>query len=123
METSLKHGYVPAQHTDVSKKSAWKKLITWSAAQEKNKLLWAAISIAGHGTVFTIFTVMIILFTGNHFIFWPFAIGAMIMCLVVNLVGLPTKTTIPILLLSLIIDLLIIVICFATGFDFSAAYR
>jgi len=86
-------------------------------------MLWAAIGIAGHGCAFTILTLLVILFTGNHFIFWPFAIGAMAMTVVVNLAALPARITIPIFFLSLIIDAVIIAMCIANGFDIAATYR
>jgi hypothetical protein len=65
---------------------------------------------------------MAIVFTGNHFIFWPFAIGAMAACLVVNLAAMPTRIIIPVFFISLLIDLVIIVLCVANGFDISATY-
>ena len=86
-------------------------------------MLWTAVAIAGHGCVFTILTTLAILFTGNHFIFWPFAIGAMSMTVVVNLAALPTRITIPVFFLSLIIDAVIIAVCISNGFDIAATYR
>lgn len=112
METTLKHVYNPAQ-TNSLKKNPISRFISWADNQQEKSLLWSAISIAGHGCVFTILTVMTILLTGNHFIFWPFAIGAMTMCVIVNLAALPTKITIPILFFSLLIDVVIIGMCIA----------
>jgi|SRR5690606_18963627 len=94
--------------------SLWKKFILWSEAQEENRFLWVALAIAGHGCVFTILTVITIVLTGNHFIFWPFAIGAMAASLISNLAAMPTKVTIPILFFSLLVDLAIIVLCFSS---------
>ena len=102
--------------------SLWKRFIAWATGQEENRFLWLTIGIAGHGFVFTIITTMIIVFTGNHFIFWPFAIAAMAMCLISNLAALPTKITIPILFFSLLIDVVIIALCLVNGFDIAATY-
>jgi hypothetical protein len=52
---------------------------------------------------------------GNLPIFWPFAIAAIAMSLVVNLAALPTKITIPVFLFSILIDLVVIVNCIAIG--------
>jgi hypothetical protein len=106
----------------VSRVSLWKKFITWADKQEENRFLWLTIGIAGHGFVFTIFTVMMIILTGNHFIFWPFAIAAMGMCLISNLAALPTKITIPVLFFSVLIDVVIIALCLVNGFNIEATY-
>ena len=123
METTLEHAYQPALSNTANRTSLWKKFINWADQQQENSFSWTAISIAGHGCVFTIATVATILLTGNNFIFWPFAIAAMTACLVVNLAALPTKITIPVLFFSLLIDLAIIAICVTNGFDLQAAYR
>ncbi|MCY7312016.1 MAG: hypothetical protein LH619_14665, partial [Chitinophagaceae bacterium] len=77
----------------------------------------------GHGCFFTIVTVATILLTGNNFIFWPFAIAAMTIPLIVNLAALPTKITIPVLFFSVLVDLMIIALCISNGFDLAASYR
>lgn len=123
METTIKHVYAPISAKQNSRTSLWKQFINWADQQEENRFGWTAVSIAGHGCVFTIITVAMILFTGNNFIFWPFAIGAMTICLVANLAALPTKITIPILFFSVLIDLVIIGICLTNGFDLAASYR
>lgn len=103
--------------------SLWSRFIKWADGQENNRMLWTALSIAGHGCVVTIITMATILLTGNNFIFWPFALAAMTMCVVVNLAAMPTKITIPVFFFSLLIDLVIIAICLSHGFDMAASYR
>jgi hypothetical protein len=100
--------------------SSLKKFIDWAKKQEEDRFLWMAIAIGGHGCFFTIITLLMILFTGNHFIFWPFAIAAMAVPVVTNLAALPTKITIPIFFLSLLMDIVIIILCIGNGFDMSA---
>lgn len=109
--------------TSVSHSSPWARFIKWADGQENNRMLWTALSIAGHGCVVTIITMATILLTGNNFIFWPFALAAMSMCVVVNLAAMPTKITIPVFFFSLLIDVVIIVLCLAHGFDMAASYR
>ncbi|OSZ79782.1 hypothetical protein CAP36_00520 [Chitinophagaceae bacterium IBVUCB2] len=123
METTIKHVYAPTAVKQKSGTSLWKRFINWADKQEENRFGWTAFSIAGHGCVFTVITVAMILFTGNNFMLWPFAIGAMAICLVANLAALPTKITIPILFFSVLIDLVIIGICLSYGFDMAASYR
>ena len=122
MQGTIHHSYTASYNRAEKKTSLWKKFMTWADGQEENRFGWTAIAIAGHGCVFTIITSMMILFTGNHFIFWPFAIGAMAACVVVNLAAMPTKITIPVFFFSLLIDLFIIVMCLTNGFNIEATY-
>jgi hypothetical protein len=117
METSLRHLY--AHPLTTNKVSIWKKFIAWCEGQEKYRLGWLAASFTLHGCILTIFTMFAVVLAGNHFIFWPFVIGAMGITVVTNLAALPTKITIPIFFLSVVVDLLIIISCIAIGFDAS----
>ena len=119
METIVKQAYQLNVVPNLSKKYTWNTFIHWADKQEENRFTWTAISVAGHGCFFTILTVVIILMTGNHFIFWPFVIGAMGITLVTNLAAMPTKITIPVFFFSVLVDLIIIASCIAIGFDAS----
>lgn len=55
----------------------------------------------------------VVVLAGNHFIFWPFVIGAMGITLIVNLAAMPTKITIPVFFFSVLVDLAIIAACIA----------
>jgi len=102
--------------------SLWTRFINWCAAQEEKRLLWLAIGLAGHGCVITILTIFAILFSGNPTYLWPFAMAAMVSCLVVNLAAMPTKITIPVFFLSVLIDLVIIGICMANGININSIF-
>jgi hypothetical protein len=123
METTVRHIITPSYtETTYRRISFWKRFISWSAKQEENRMLWAAIAILGHGCIITIVTMIAIIFSGNHFIYWPFAIGAMAMSVVSYLAALPTKVTIPIFFISLLIDIAIIALCCINGFSGSSVY-
>lgn len=111
METTIQQSFAPTYSQSATKKSLWKRFINWADGQEENRFGWAAFAIAGHGCVFTIITVAVILVTGNNFIFWPIAISAMSASLITNLAAMPTKVTIPTLFITVLIDLAIIAIC------------
>lgn len=96
-----------------------KRFITWCKRQDNNRLTWLAGILTGHGCIITPLTVMFIMITGNNMVFWPIAMAAMGMCLVVNLAVLPTKITIPVFLLSVVIDLVIIITAVSSGFTIS----
>jgi hypothetical protein len=102
--------------------SLWSRFINWTISQEKNRFLWLAVSLVGHGCVITILTLFAIIFSGNHTILWPFAMGGMVACLVVNLSAMPTKITIPVFLLSVLVDLVIIATCIVNGINLNSIY-
>ena len=117
METTVRHLY--AHEVDTTNVSVWKKFITWCGKQEKYRLGWLAVALGLHGCVLTIFTMFAVILAGNHFIFWPFVIGAMGITLITNLAAMPTKITIPVFFFSVLVDLIIIICCLAIGFDVS----
>ncbi|HUM96881.1 MAG TPA: hypothetical protein PK275_03440 [Chitinophagaceae bacterium] len=97
--------------TNVQHIGLWSRFIKWCESQEQNRFGWIAGILVGHGCVATILTMLAIQMNGNHFIFWPFAIAAMGACVITNLAAMPTKVTIPVFAVSLLIDLAIIAIC------------
>jgi|SRR5687767_1305397 len=116
METTVKHVY--AQQLDVTNKvPAWKKFIDWCDGQEKYRFGWLAAALSIHGCILTILTMFAVVLAGNHFIFWPFVIGAMAITLISNLAAMPTKITIPVFFFSVIMDLVIIITCLFIGLD------
>lgn len=117
------HAANSIKNETVSQLSPWNRFIKWADGQESSRMLWTAVSIVGHGCFFTIITMSAILLTGNNFIFWPFAIASMTMCVVVNLAAMPAKVIIPVFFFSLLIDVVIIVLCLAQGFQLEAMYR
>lgn len=122
MKTTLQHPYQRSFENKVANTSPWKRFIGWCDSQEKYRLGWLASSLALHGCVLTIITMFAVIMSGNHFIFWPFIIGAMGITLVVNLSAMPTKITIPVFFASVLIDLVIIVSCFIIGFNIQGTY-
>ncbi|MGC4104130.1 hypothetical protein [Ferruginibacter sp.] len=91
-----------------SLQALWHKFTNWASLQQKNRLLWVAISLVGHTTVFTIATFITVIITGNQFPLLVSTIFTMAMVVIVNLAALPTKYTIPVFFLSLLIDAVII---------------
>jgi hypothetical protein len=113
MAATIQQVYHPSYSKTGNTISLWKRFMDWTGSQENNRMVWTVVSIAGHGCIFTIITLMAVITTGNHFIFWPFAIAAIAMTVVTNLAALPTKITIPVFFFSLLIDLVIITSCVA----------
>ena len=113
--THSNHRYLTRPSFSLS--AAWHKLIAYAEAQEERRFLWAAISLLGHGTFFTIGTMAVVLFTGTNFALLTVTCLSMAMVLVVNLAALPTKYIVPIFFLSLLADIVVIVTAVALWFN------
>ena len=86
------------------------RFFAWCETQEPNRYGWLAIIIAIHGCVLAPITVLVLAAGTNSMILWAMAIGSMAMALVTNLAAMPTRITIPVFFLSIIIDFAIIAI-------------
>lgn len=98
------------------------RFITWCKGQEGNRLLWLGLILALHGCIITPLTVMAVLLAGTNLFLFVIAIVAMGMSLVTNLAAMPTKITIPVFALSVLIDLVIVGIALAHGFNIASTY-
>lgn len=103
-QSSTYHSVFPVFSLSV----AWHKLIAYAESQEEKRFAWAAISLLGHGTCFTVATMSIVMLTGNSFALLVATCLSMAMVLVVNLAALPTKYIIPVFFFSLFADIVII---------------
>ncbi|RYY21310.1 MAG: hypothetical protein EOO04_18475 [Chitinophagaceae bacterium] len=107
METFLKQT-APVYNTSVQR-NTWSNFISWCTAQEPNRFVWLGVALAGHGCMLTPLTLAVILLNGNNLMFFMIAMVAMAMTLVTNLAAMPTKITIPVFLLSILVDVALIV--------------
>ena len=89
------------------------RFLNWCGRQEASRFGWTAAIIALHGCFITPFTVATIALTTNNIAFWGVAIGSMGMSLITNLSAMPTKITIPVFILSVLVDVSIIIACFS----------
>jgi hypothetical protein len=65
---------------------------------------------------------MAVLLAGTNLTLFLIAIVAMGMSLVTNLAAMPTKITIPIFVLSILLDLLVVGVALAHGFNTESTY-
>ncbi|MEO8582708.1 MAG: hypothetical protein ABI415_02865 [Flavitalea sp.] len=84
---------------------------TWCAGQENNRLLWLGIALVGHSAVLTPLTMSVILLTQFNFTLLMITLFAISISVVTNLAALPTKITLPVLFLSVLIDLGVMLFC------------
>ena len=97
-------------HYHTTSPSLFTQFINWTKRQEQNRLLWVGLILAAHGCILTPLAVMSVLISGTaNLALVMLAIIAMGMALVTNLAAQPTKVTIPVFLLSVLIDIAIIV--------------
>ena len=106
---TLQPSFHSVPYTISTRKNIATRFIDWCAGQQENRLIWLAVIICGHGCIFTPLTLLFVMLAGNSMLLWPFAMAGMAMSLVVNLAAMPTKYTIPVFVLSLLIDLALIV--------------
>jgi len=112
---TIQTSYSATDYSIERKKGLASRFLSWCQKQEENRLAWLAGILTGHGCILTPLTVLFVVLAGNNPVFWPLVIGAMGMCLVVNLAALPTKITIPVFFLSVLVDLVVIANCIVLG--------
>jgi hypothetical protein len=106
---TIQHSY-PLSYIGKEKKTSFiSRFFTWCEGQEKYHFGWVAAILAIHGCVLAPITVLSITLGGNNFILWSLAIGAIAMALIANLAAMPTKITLPVFFLSILIDIAIVV--------------
>lgn len=122
METLIDQTLSTTYSGPETKKNIFARFISWSKSQEHNRLLWLGVILSVHGCIATPLTVMAVLMAGTNMALFVLALVAMGMSLVTNLAAMPTKITIPVFVLSIIIDLAIISMCVVNGFDIAKTY-
>src|SRR6476469_6706951 len=103
--------------TKTAQVSPLKKFFTWCELQQSNRLLWLGVTLSAHGCILTPLTVMAVLLAGSNLTLLILALVAMGMALVTNLAALPTRITIPVFFLSIVMDIVIVIIAATMGFD------
>ena len=115
IQPTLANAYVIEQ----PKQSLAARFLTWCAGQEPNRFGWLGAALGVHGCVTTPLALFAIVLSGNHIALWVLALVAMGATLVTNLAAMPTKITIPIFFLTVLVDLAIIISCASVGFNLS----
>jgi hypothetical protein len=92
-----------------------RRFISWCDQQEKNRLLWLGIGLMGQiGMVVPLTLLSILFLANNNFVLWIVVLIANLPVLALNLAAQPPKVTIPVMLSSLMIDLVVIVLSIVT---------
>jgi hypothetical protein len=120
METTFQSTVLTPSISRSERNSIVTRFINWCKGQEKNRLGWLGAILAIHGCVATPITLFAIILSGTYFPFYIAALVAMGMAVVTNLAAMPTKITIPVFFLSILIDIAIIIGCISIGFSLAA---
>jgi hypothetical protein len=120
METTFQSTVLTPSISRIERNSIVTRFINWCKGQEKNRLGWLGAILAIHGCVTTPITLFAIILSGTYFPFYIAALVAMGMAVVTNLAAMPTKITIPVFFLSILIDIAIIIGCISIGFNLAA---
>lgn len=107
---SLHHPFDITYAPAARKTSVISQFIKWCKNQEEYRFGWLAAILSIHGCVLAPLTMFIIFLNGTNIALIAMAIGAMAISLVSNLAAMPTRITIPVFFLSVLIDLVVIII-------------
>jgi hypothetical protein len=104
---TIQQTYSPS-YSKTRSQSLVARFFSWCQSQEPHRFGWLAIIIAVHGCVLAPLTLFTVYLGGNDMVFWGLTIGSMAMALISNLAAMPTKITIPVFFISVLIDLVVI---------------
>ena len=91
--------------------SFFTKFIDWCRNQEEDRLLWLGVSLTVHGCILAPLASLAVVLAGNALALFMLVIISMGMSLVANLAAMPTKITIPVFALSILIDIGVFIAC------------
>ncbi|MFT3678735.1 MAG: hypothetical protein QM791_00595 [Ferruginibacter sp.] len=102
--------------------SFFKRFINWCASKEEKRFLWQGVTLTVHGCILTPIAMLAALLAGvDSYLYIP-VIAAIAITFITNLAALPTKITIPVFFLSVLIDLGVIAAAAITGMNFSSLF-
>ena len=123
MATTIYQQSLQANYTErIHKTSLITLFMEWCKEQQPDRLMWLGFAISAHGCVLTPLTIMAVFTAGGNLVMFMMALVAMTMVLVTNLAALPTKITIPVFILSFMVDLVIVIACVYLGFHPGGAF-
>ncbi|MDF2192518.1 hypothetical protein [Paraflavitalea sp. CAU 1676] len=114
MATTMHPSVQPAYTIANNNTGAWTRFMEWAKGQDDNRLMWLAIALGGFGCVLTPITILFVSMAGMNLFLFMTALMAMAISLIVNLAAMPTKYTIPVFFLSVLIDVAVIVAALAS---------
>jgi hypothetical protein len=104
----------PARFKAIAKEnqSVIVRFFQWASSQEKNHVGWVGLSVMLMAAVFFPLTLTAVLFNGPAFSLIIVAMISLVLVVITNLAALPTRYTIPALILGVIMDVIAIIASF-----------
>ena len=98
------------------------RFIQWCQSKEYNRLAWTGIILTSQGCVITPVTLFFVIVSGMNPVLLSLACFSIMINLVVNLAAMPTRITIPVYVLSLLVSAVVITASFSEGVDLSRVF-
>lgn len=98
------------------------RFFAWCASQEEKRLMWIGITLPLQACIFAPATLAIALLAGIHFSLFIPIIAALVLTFITNLAALPTKITIPVFFLAVLVDIGVMIAAFAMGADLTKLF-
>lgn len=111
MEATLNPTIAANYQQRIFRPSIFTTFFQWCTAQNENRLLWLGLIITAQGCILTPFTAIAVYFGGGSLFLFMITFIAMGIALVTNLAAMPTKYTLPLFLVSVVIDFGVVISC------------
>jgi len=95
-----------------SRITVFTRFMDWTKNEEKNRIGWVGISITAVAAIFFPITMSVVLINGAIISLIMGAMISMVAVVITNLAAMPTKYTIPALMLGILVDIVLIAISF-----------
>jgi len=106
----------------LAKKNVILRFFNWCSSQEEKRLMWIGIILPLQACVLAPATLAIALLGGIHFSLFIPIIAALVLTFITNLAALPTKITIPVFVLAVLVDIGVMIATFAMGADLTRLF-
>lgn len=118
LTSSISSGYVKP----VSGISLINRFSAWCASKEEKRIFWQGTILTLHACFLTPVSFVAAMLAGvDHYLYIPVII-AIAITVISNLAALPTRITIPVFFLSILIDLGVIIAALFYGLNFSGLF-
>ena len=115
--------YLPVSNKiSLSHTNIFTRFIGFCESKEYNRLAWVGIILVSQGCVITPVTLFFVVVSGINPILLGLTSVSIMINLVVNLAAMPTKITIPVYVLSLLLSAAVIIASIAAGLQLSTVF-
>lgn len=90
----------------------------WCEKQQSKRLFWLGLALGLQGCVLLPLSMMASLLAGTNLVLLLMTFASIVMNVIVNLAAMPTKITIPVFFLGILIDIAVIISALSIGMDF-----